>query len=158
MSLLNIIFRKATSLDVSIVCLLADDSLGASREQYSEPVSPKYYATFEEISTDKNSYLIVAELDNQIVDTLQLTFITYLTYQGGKRALIEGVRTDKSIRGQGIGKAILEWAIHKAKEENCHIVQLTTDKKRPDALEFYKKLGFVASHEGMKLHLASCDG
>jgi GNAT superfamily N-acetyltransferase len=56
------------------------------------------------------------------------------------------------VRGQGLGKAMLEWAIHKVKEEGCHIVQLTTDKKRPEALKFYEKLGFVASHEGMKLH------
>lgn len=94
----------------------------------------------------------MAELENQVVGILQLTLITYLTYQGGKRALIEGVRTDKSVRGQGVGKAMLEWAIQKAKDEGCHVVQLTTDKKRPDALEFYKKLGFVASHEGMKLY------
>ena len=150
---MNINFRKATPDDISnIVRLLADDPLGAIREQYTDPIPAKYYAAFDEINSDKNNYLIVAELDNKIIGTLQLTLITYLTYQGGKRALIEGVRTDKSMRGQGIGKAMLEWAIQKAKDEGCHVVQLTTDKKRPDALEFYKKLGFVASHEGMKLH------
>jgi GNAT superfamily N-acetyltransferase len=150
---MNINFRKATRSDVpNIVRLLADDPLGAEREKYAEPLPSQYYMAFEEINSDKNNYLIVAELDNQVVGTLQLTLITYLTYQGSKRALIEGVRTDKSVRGQGVGKAMLEWAILKAKDEGCHVVQLTTDKKRPDALEFYKKLGFVASHEGMKLH------
>jgi GNAT superfamily N-acetyltransferase len=151
---MNINFRKAIRNDVqNIVRLLADDPLSAEREKYVEPLPLPYYAAFEEINSDKNNYLIVAELDNQLVGTLQLTLITYLTYQGGKRALIEGVRTDKSVRGQGVGKAMLEWAIHKAKEKGCHVVQLTTDKKRSDALEFYKKLGFIASHEGMKLHL-----
>ena len=77
MSLVNIIFRKATSQDIpSIVRLLADDPLGASREQYAEPLSPKYYVAFQEIATDKNNHLIVAELDSQIVGTLQLTLIT----------------------------------------------------------------------------------
>jgi hypothetical protein len=33
------------------------------------------------------------------------------------------------------------------------LVQLTTDKSRPDALRFYESLGFVASHEGMNLSL-----
>lgn len=151
---MNIHFRKATRDDVlNIVRLLADDPLGAAREQYTEPLPTQYYAAFDEINADANNYLIVAVLDDQVVGTLQLTLITYLTYQGGKRALIEGVRTDQSVRGQGIGKAMLEWAIHKAKDEGCHVAQLTTDKKRPDALEFYKKLGFTASHEGMKLHL-----
>ncbi len=151
---MNIHFRKATRIDVPhIVRLLADDPLGVAREQYKEPLPSQYYTAFDRINSDKNNFLIVAELDNQVVGTLQLSFITYLTYQGGKRALIEAVRTDKSVRGKGIGKAMLEWAIHKAKEEGCHVVQLTTDKKRPDAFEFYKKLGFIASHEGMKLHL-----
>ena len=84
---------------------------------------------------------------------MQLTIIPYLTYQGGKRALIEAVRIDRSCRGEGLGQKMFQWAIHKAKDEGCHVVQLTTDKKRPDALAFYQRLGFIASHEGMKLHL-----
>lgn len=151
---MNIQFRKAIRVDVpEIVRLLSDDPLGETRERYIEPLPPQYYAAFDEIDSDKNNYLMIAELDGRIAGTLQLTFITYLTYQGGKRALIEGVRTDISFRGLGVGKAMLTWAINKAKDEVCHVVQLTTDKNRPEALEFYKKIGFVASHEGMKLHL-----
>lgn len=150
---MNIHFRKATRSDVAtIVRLLAEDALGATREQFIDPIPAQYYAAFDEINSDKNNYLIVAELENKIVGTLQLTLITYLTYQGGKRALIEGVRIDQSVRGQGVGKAMLEWAIKKARDEGCHVVQLTTDKKRPDALTFYQKLGFIPSHEGLKLH------
>lgn len=151
---MNIHFRKATRSDVpTIVRLLADDSLGDTREKYTEPLPIQYYEAFDEINSDKNNYLIIAELDGQVVGTLQLTFITYLTYQGGKRALIEGVRIDQSVRGKGIGKSMLEWAINKAREKSCHVVQLTTDKKRSDALQFYKSIGFIASHEGMKLYL-----
>ena len=84
---------------------------------------------------------------------LQLTFIPYLTHQGTWRALIEGVRVHNACRGQGIGKAMFEWAIERARQRGCRMVQLTTDKTRPDALRFYEQLGFVASHEGMKLHL-----
>jgi len=151
---MNINFRKAARDDVpNIIHLLADDPLGAEREKYIDPLPPQYYAAFDEINADKNNYLIVAESNHQIIGTLQLTLIQYLTYKGGKRALIEAVRIDKSIRGEGVGKAMLEWAINTAKQAGCHMIQLTTDKKRPDALEFYKKLGFVASHEGMKLYL-----
>jgi threonine/homoserine/homoserine lactone efflux protein len=35
----------------------------------------------------------------------------------------------------------------------CHIIQLTTDKKREDALRFYERLGFKATHEGLKMKL-----
>jgi GNAT superfamily N-acetyltransferase len=151
---MHINFRKAVRADVpAIIRLIADDPLGATREQFSDPLPAVYYNAFDDIDSDKNNFLIVAEFDNQVIGTLQLTLITYLTYKGGKRALVEGVRTDKCVRGQGVGKAMFEWAIQKAKDKGCHVIQLTTDKKRPDALEFYKKMGFVASHEGMKLHL-----
>ena len=149
-------FRKATKADVPhLVRMLADDTLGAKRENYVEPLPQQYYSAFAAIDADKNNYLLVAELENKIAGMLQMTITTYLTYQGGKRALIEGVRTEKTLRGKGIGKEMLTWAIDKAKSEGCHVVQLTTDKKRPEALAFYEKLGFAASHEGMKLHLSS---
>ncbi|NAP00957.1 GNAT family N-acetyltransferase, partial [Halomonas sp. MG34] len=81
------------------------------------------------------------------------TYIPYLTYKGGWRALIESVRVHSRARGSGIGEQLMKWAIQRAKEAGCHVVQLTTDKQRPDALRFYKKLGFIDSHEGMKYHL-----
>lgn len=44
-------------------------------------------------------------------------------------------------------------AIKHARERNCHMMQLTTDKERPNALRFYEILGFNATQEGLKLHL-----
>lgn len=151
------IIRKATASDVpTIVQMLADDKLGEKREDHSSPLPKCYSEAFEKIDINKNQYLLVAESDsNQILGTLQLTFIQYLTYQGGVRAQIEAVRVHKECRGKGVGKAMIEWAIEKAKNEGAHVVQLTTDKKRPEAIRFYQDLGFTASHEGMKLHLKS---
>ena len=80
--------------------------------------------------------------------------IPYLTYRGGHRALIEAVRISKEGRGRGWGALLIEWAVDQARESGCHVVQLTTDKQRPEALTFYERLGFQASHEGLKLHLS----
>ena len=93
------------------------------------------------------------EKDGNIIGTLQMTFITYLTFKGGTRALIEAVRIDKAYRGKGFGKKLFEYAINRAKNKNCHMVQLTTNKSRSEALKFYQSLGFEATHEGMKLLL-----
>lgn len=97
--------------------------------------------------------LIVACDGAAIAGVLQVTFTPHLTYQGGWRATIEGVRTNASRRGQGIGRELVSHAIVRARGHGCHLVQLTTDKKRPQALRFYQALGFQASHEGLKLHL-----
>jgi GNAT superfamily N-acetyltransferase len=152
---MNLQLRKATCDDLeAIVRLLADDVLGAKRERYETPVPASYRRAFEAIDADPNNELVVACMNHEIVGVLQLTFIPYLTYQGGWRALIEGVRVDSTRRSQGLGKALFEWAIDRARVRGCILVQLTTDKARVDAKRFYESLGFVASHEGMKLRLA----
>lgn len=147
-------FRKATKSDVqAIVEMIADDELGKIRENFQIPLPKEYYVAFENINSDENQELIVVENDNaEIIGTLQLSFIQYLTYQGGIRAQIEAVRIRKDQRGKGLGKLMFEWAIERAKQRQAHVLQLTTDKKRPDAIAFYKKLGFKDSHEGMKKH------
>ncbi len=148
-------FRKATKKDISdVVKMLADDDLGAKREKYSNPLPQAYIDAFEAIDSDPNQELIVVENDDQeILGTFQLSFLQYLTYQGGVRAQIEAVRIRKDQRGKGIGKQMFEWAINRAQQKGAHVLQLTTNKKRPKAIQFYKNLGFVDSHEGMKLHL-----
>ena len=149
-----IVFRPASRTDVpSIVRLLADDPLGAKREAYASPLPGSYYQTFDAIDRDPNHELVVAETGGKIVGVLQLTFIPYLTYRGGWRALIEGVRVSSEARSSGVGRELFAWAIGRAQQRGCHLVQLTSDKTRPDAIRFYESLGFAASHEGMKLHL-----
>lgn len=147
------VFRSATHRDVAaIVRLLADDKLGQQREDYRDPLPEAYYEAFNRIDQDPNQELMVVELDEQVIGTLQLSFIPYLTYRGGIRAQIEAVRIDKDHRGAGLGQDMMKWAIDRARSKGAHVLQLTTDKKRPDALLFYERLGFVASHEGLKLH------
>ena len=146
-----ITFRIARREDVPrLVEMLANDPLGAKRERFEDPLPNAYFAAFEAIDKDPNHELIVAETDGEIAGFLQISFLPYLTYQGGWRALIEGVRVSKNLRGAGVGRALVEHAVKRAIERQCHLVQLTTDKQRPDALAFYKKLGFEATHEGMK--------
>ena len=147
-------FRRATRADLDpIVRMLADDPLGAKRETYVVPLPASYASAFQAIDSDPNQELAVATLGEEVVGVLQLTFIPSITYRGGWRALIEGVRVDGRMRGRGVGRSFFEWAIARARERGCHVVQLTTDKSRPEAKAFYEGLGFVASHEGMKLSL-----
>jgi GNAT superfamily N-acetyltransferase len=150
----NIIFRRAKLEDLpKIVQMLADDFLGATREQYETPLPKSYLKAFEEIEADKNNELIVAEKDGEIIGTLQITLTPSISFQGGKRATVESVRVDEKYRGQGVGQELMIWAINRAREENCFAVQLTTNAERQDAHRFYENLGFKGSHLGMKLYL-----
>lgn len=147
-------FRRALITDLpAIIALLADDDLGRKREQVGPPPSPNYRTAFDAIETDPNQLLAVAEQNSEIVGCLQLTFIPGLSRVGLWRGQIESVRVASRCRGSGLGRKLFEWAIEECRQRGCGLVQLTTDKSRPDALRFYESLGFTASHEGMKLDL-----
>jgi GNAT superfamily N-acetyltransferase len=147
-------FRAARETDlVELVRMLSDDPLGSRREVFSQPVASGYTEAFAAIEADPNNELIVAVVEGAVVGMFQLTFIPYLTYQGRWRALIEGVRVSSSVRSQGIGAALIQCAVDRARSRDCVMVQLTTDKTRDEALRFYERLGFVVSHHGMKLYL-----
>lgn len=153
-----ITFRRATREDVpAIVAMLADDPLGARRERFEDPLPVSYDAAFDAIDADPNQDLRVATLDGAVIGVAQVTYTPGLTYQGSWRASIEGVRVHRDHRSAGVGRRLVEHAIERARARGCLLVQLTTDKKRPDALRFYESLGFVASHEGMKLRLDAPD-
>ena len=147
-------FRQATIEDLpEIVRMLADDFLGAARENYENPLPESYTKAFQEIEADVNNELIVAEMDGEIVGSLQITFTPSIAFQGGKRATVESVRVAGKLRGRGIGREMMLWAIERARRENCIFLQLTTNLERKDAHRFYEKLGFKGSHLGMKLSL-----
>jgi GNAT superfamily N-acetyltransferase len=143
--------RRATAGDLdAVVALLADDELGRTREK---PGDPCYAEAFAAIERDPNQFLAVIEDGGEVVGCLQLSFIPGLSRRGLWRGQIESVRVAASRRGAGFGRVLFEWAIAECRRRGCGLVQLTTDKARPDALRFYETLGFVASHEGMKLAL-----
>lgn len=145
------LLRDARRDDVpGIVTLLADDLLSAGREA---PVDAAYFAAFEQIEDDPRSHLLVAEMGGRVVGTLQLTLVPGLSRHGMLRGQIEAVRVAADQRGQRLGRQMIEWAIEVAKGQGCGLLQLTSDKQRPDAIRFYESLGFTASHEGLKLPL-----
>jgi GNAT superfamily N-acetyltransferase len=147
----GITIRRAARQDVpGIVAMLADDPLGATREQ---PGDPAYLTVFEALDSDPRQLLVVAERDGALVGTLQLTFVPGLSRRGATRALVEAVRVRSDQRGAGLGTVLMRWAIDTARERGCAVVQLTTDASRTDAHRFYRRLGFQASHVGMKLPL-----
>ncbi len=147
-------FRAATLDDLpAIVAMLADDPLGAQRERLSDPLPTAYTDAFAAIDGDLDNELIVATIADAVVGVMQLTFIPGLSHQGALRCQVESVRVHSGYRSHGIGGRLIEWSIARARERGCLMVQLTSDKSRTDARRFYERIGFVASHEGMKLRI-----
>ena len=134
----------------AIVGLLADDVLGQGREKIGPQLHSDYFEAFNAIDDDPNQIFVVFEDKGVIIGCLQLSFIPGLSRKGAWRGQIESVRISSERRGAGLGQEMLSWAIDTCRERGCQIIQLTSDKTRHDAAEFYSSLGFVASHDGFK--------
>ncbi len=143
--------RRAERADVAaIAALLRDDPLGSTRETDSISV---YEQAFDELDCDSNQLLCVVADQSQVIGTMQVTIISGLARAGARRGLIEAVRIASHRRSEGIGEAMFQWAINYCRERGCALVQLTTDKSRPDAHRFYDRIGFSPTHIGYKLEL-----
>jgi GNAT superfamily N-acetyltransferase len=151
-----IVLRRAGPGDLpAIVDLLAADQLGAARDGIHDDADRRAYRrAFAGIDRDPAHVLVVAEAAGRVVATMQLSFLPGLARRGALRAQIEAVRVHQDYRGGGLGQAMFSWAIGEARRRGCALVQLTTDKSRTGAHRFYQRLGFTASHEGMKLILS----
>jgi GNAT superfamily N-acetyltransferase len=148
----TVTLRRAVPEDLpEVVALLAADQLGAHREVAGD-LQP-YRAAFDAITADPAHLLVVAVEAGRVVGTMQLSFIPGLARRGAWRAQIEAVRVHEELRNRGVGARMIGWAIDESRRRGCALVQLTTDKRRLDAHRFYERLGFVASHEGMKFAL-----
>jgi ribosomal protein S18 acetylase RimI-like enzyme len=148
----DIAIREARADDVAaIVALLADDSLGATREDGGD--LPAYRRAFDAVAGQRGNMVLVAERGGDVIGCLQLTIIPGLSRRGMTRGLIEAVRVAADARGLGVGERLVRHSIGLARAEGCGLVQLTSDHSRADAHRFYERLGFVASHVGFKLAL-----
>lgn len=152
--LANLSLRPAEEKDLpEIIGLLMEDQFGATREDLSDPLLPSYHQAFQDITADQNQTLLVVDYNKELIGSCHLTFMPSLSFKGSWRLNIENIHVTKRFQNQGIGTWMLQKAIVMGKGKGCKIVQLTTNKKRFLAKTFYEKLGFIASHEGMKLYL-----
>lgn len=150
----HITYGPAAAGDIeAIVALLADDVFGQARNPLYHNARAAYDTAFSEMLGNPDNTVIVARQGADIVGCYQLTFIRGLSHQGARRAQVESVRISSSVRGKGLGSELMRDAIARARQSGANIVQLTTDIRRPQTRAFYERLGFVASHHGMKLAL-----
>lgn len=147
--------RRAVRSDLPrIIALLADDELGRGRDDPTEPLDARYTVAFEHIDRSENHLMLVLQDGEMIAGYLQISFLPGLSHHGAWRGNLEAVRISSDRRGRGLGTVLLDHAIAECRKRDCRLVQLTAHKTRADAKRFYERLGFVATHEGLRLSLA----
>ncbi|HTV23582.1 MAG TPA: GNAT family N-acetyltransferase [Polyangiaceae bacterium] len=148
--------RSAQREDLpAILRLYADGTLTpAQQHDYLSP-SDAYAAAFDAIAADPNNHVYVAECDGRVLGTFQLTFIRQLSYGGGLVAQVESVFVDAEQRSAGVGASMMQFARSEAERRGAFRIQLTSNVKRERAHRFYERLGYQATHKGMKLYLGA---
>lgn len=145
--------RRATSGDIADILALYRAGVAPGATSPDGAGGEEYERAFAAIDASAHQELVVAELDGVVVGTLHFTCIQQLHHHGGRTAEVESVHVAPAARNRGIGAALVGWAVDEARRRACFRVQLTSHKSRVDAHRFYCRLGFTASHEGVKLIL-----
>ncbi|QRO87419.1 GNAT family N-acetyltransferase [Kytococcus sedentarius] len=131
-----------------LLALLRDDHLGATRE-VDDPAP--YDAAFARIDADPAHFLaVLRDPRGRPVGTMHLVLLPGLARAGATRLQVEAVRIAQEVRSGGLGAAMIAWAHAWGAERGATIAQLTSDASREAAHRFYARLGYAASHVGMK--------
>jgi len=147
----------ATEEDLAAcVALMSANAAGARVGQEAGDLAP-YLAAFRRMAAGGATVLHVARLPGmeagRIAGMFELTILDGLSFGGRPRAQVESVHVDPGLRGRGIGRAMMRFAEARARECGCVLLQLTSNRERQGAHDFYKALGYQPSHVGYKLML-----
>ncbi len=153
----DVAVREATAADVPrIAALIAMGNASrpmTAEEAEAEGRLPVYAQAFARVAGSEANHLFVAELGGRVVGTYQLTVLPGIAERGRTRGKIESVHVDPTLRGTGVGAAMMRHALGKAREAGIGLLELSSNKSRTDAHRFYERLGFAKSHEGFKMVL-----
>lgn len=145
-------YRLAVEADLAFLdALIAADEVAVARDGIRPDNESQQLEAMQAIAADPNHELWIVDLDGQPVASFQLSYLPGVSRKGAWRGQIESVRVMPTLRGRGVGEAMMRWAIARCRDRGCSIVQLTSDNRREDAHRFYRRLGFHSSHAGFKL-------
>ncbi|WP_051471698.1 GNAT family N-acetyltransferase [Patulibacter minatonensis] len=148
----DVAIRSATLADEeAVLALIGADEITRGRVPGTWPTDGQR-AGFRRIVGADDHDLVVADRDGTVVGVVQLSFLPEFA-RDGERAQLETMHVASSEQRRGVGRALIEHAIRRARERGCGLVQLTSGTFRPDAHRFYAAMGFEPTHVGFKLAL-----
>ena len=150
----SIIIRLATVNDIPRILQLYNELVITSSgiESDKKPSLEDYQKTLDEISSIPGYELLVAEDKDGILGTMVLLIMPNLTHRASPWALVENLIIDSKQQRRNIGRKIMEYAIHRAKDEGCYKIILNSNKRRRGAHKFYRSLGFEAISHGFSIY------
>lgn len=103
---------------------------------WMEPVDVQVLEHPGEHIIEKGGTILMACCENEVAGTVALKFASHGVYEFTKMAV------DEKFQGKGIGQALTEAAIKKAKEMGASKIILYSNTKLVPAISLYRKNGF----------------
>jgi ribosomal protein S18 acetylase RimI-like enzyme len=130
------------SIQVEVIADITDEDLAAVNRlipQLSRSAPPLSADALKQIVSWDGNYLLIARDGDRVVGMLTLVTFPIPT---GLRAWIEDVVVDEAARGQGVGAALTQEAVRRARAVGARTVDLTSRPTRQAANRLYERLGF----------------
>jgi ribosomal protein S18 acetylase RimI-like enzyme len=146
---MNLEIRKAAESDLpAVLRLYAQPGMDSGRVLTVDDAAKilRRMATYPEYAV----YVATAN-DGSVVGTFALLVMDNLAHMGTPSAVVEDVCVDEQLRGQGIGKAMMHFAMEFARQRGCYKLALSSNAAREGAHAFYRTLGFV--QHGLSFHV-----
>ncbi len=102
-------------------------------------------AILDAILASAHFAIILGTHGERVVATCYLNVIPNLTRGGAPYAAIENVVVESSLRGSGLGRQVMRFALDEAWRRGCYKVLLQTGSRDPRVHRFYEACGFSAS-------------
>jgi len=129
-------------IQVEVIADVSEEDLTAVNRlipQLSRSAPPLTGDALRQIVSWDGNYLLIARDGDRVVGMLTLVTFPIPT---GLRAWIEDVVVDETARGQGVGAALTEEAVRRARTVGARTVDLTSRPTRQAANRLYERLGF----------------
>jgi len=111
-----------------------------------------FLSIFNEYLQKKDGICWVIEIEEERIVGFLSCFGQRLLHHCDWVYEIQELIITKDYQGQGLGKIVIEKLVATLKEKNVFSLEVTTNKKRIHAHEFYKSVGFVNSHEKFTMY------
>jgi N-acetylglutamate synthase-like GNAT family acetyltransferase len=142
------VIRKATDRDIPRILELYEQ-LTEEKLDLSPDIAKR---VFSEITALPRQEFLVAEKDGRVAGTLFLQIVPNLSHNARPWAMVENMVVDSQYRRQGIGRELMRYAFSRCRGAGCYKVQLLSNKKRLEAHQFYRSLGFEDSALGFRIY------
>ena len=150
-----IVVRKASAADIAAVL-----GLYAQPDIDDGNVLPvdQAVALFERFGRYPDYTLYVAEQDHEIVGSFALLVMDNLGHLGSPSGIVEYVVVAPARQGNGIGQAMMRFALERCREKGCYKLMLSSNAKRARAHAFYESLGYERHGYSFRVDLERVPG